>query len=183
MVVIVWLATPAMGSEQRTATVEVRCRRALPNPAAELGAVRLSRLAQRPEQGHGGVGVEALLGAEGELNGHGAGPRGVSGTPARGWATDGGFDRRRARTRACPLLVCALAVGLRPSPLPSLPRSQKAAPGSLTWVSLTTAVGAEPVEPDAVAGQALRLVLEVRSVAAQLAGVEAALVRPRTSPI
>ena len=73
-------------------------------------------------------------------------------------------------------LVCALAVGAcGSSPLPSLPEVRDDAPGSLTWVSLTTAVGAEPVEPDAVvAGQALRLVLEVRSVAAQpLAGVEA----------
>jgi hypothetical protein len=48
--------------------------------------------------------------------------------------------------------------------LPTMPVADDNPPGSLHWVSLTTAVGEVAIEPSAVvAGQALRLTLEVRS--------------------
>ena len=69
--------------------------------------------------------------------------------------------------------LCAALACSAPS-LPTLPQANDDTPGSLTWISLTAAVGGAVVDPSSVvAGQALRLVLEVRSVAnVPMAGVE-----------
>ena len=68
--------------------------------------------------------------------------------------------------------LCAALACSAPS-LPTLPQANDDTPGSLTWVSLPLRWAAVVDPSSVVAGQALRLVLEVRSVAnVPMAGVE-----------